>query len=152
MGQCGILDCVIRRPLPFYRSVVTRIVFIITGLSMAWALGPFGPALWHETPSLEWLHSLIPWSVLAGVFLIHSLLLWWGSLPASILADWMGVFMYGAGLIALVRTVSVGRPTNPYAITACLLAVTLYYMAAKAAQAQRAFEKRADERRVTGTL
>lgn len=133
----------IRRPLPFYRSRITRVVFIVSGLFMVWALGPFGPALWHETPSLEWLHSLLPWPVLATGFLIHCVLLWWGTVPASILADWMGVFMYSFGFIALVRTLSVGRVANPFAIAACLLAVTLYYMAAKAAQAQYSFEQEA---------
>lgn len=123
----------IRRSLPFYRSNVTRWAFILTGTYLAVSLSPWGPAEWRDTPSLRWLHTVVPFPVMVAAFAAYVAMHLLGSLRIVVLADYLGLALYGIGLVALLVTVRLDRPTNPLAIAAVALACVLHYMAGKLA-------------------
>lgn len=116
-----------------YRIPLTRWSCAITGAYLAYALSPWGPAQWRDTPSLRWLHQVLPWIALTVLFGLYTVLLAWGRLRAVIVADGIGAVLYGWELIALAVTTRTDSPTNPLAIAAVLLAMVLHIAAARLA-------------------
>jgi hypothetical protein len=125
-----------RPPMPFYRSPVTRWALFTTGFGLAMAFAPWGPTAWRNTPSLHWLHQLLPWPLISLLFAVYALLLLWGRTEAVAAADWLGLFIYGCELIALIATIRFDRPTNPFAISGVFLACILHFAAARLATFQ----------------
>jgi hypothetical protein len=111
------------RALPFYRSPVTRWALLITGVGLALAFAPWGPSAWRDTSSLRWLHQLLPWPIIALLFTVYA-------------ADWLGLFIYGCEFVALLATIRLDRPTNPFAIAGVFLACILHFAAARLATFQ----------------
>jgi hypothetical protein len=105
--------------LPFYRSPVTRWALFTTGLGLAVAFAPWGPTAWRDTPSLHWLHQLLPWPIISLLFALYALLLLWGRTEAVAAADWLGLFIYGCELVALLATIRFDRPRTPSPYRGC---------------------------------
>lgn len=126
------------RRVPFYRSIIVRYSFILSGSFLAWSLSSWGPRPWRSTPSLRWLHQVLPWPLMSAGFAVYVCLLVWGSVKSSAVADWLGLFMYGCAFIAAVVTVRFDRPTNPIGIGALFLVCVLHYAAARLAEIQGA--------------
>lgn len=126
------------RQLAFYRSHVVHVAFILTGIGMAFALSPLAPSQWRQTPSLLWLHRLLPWNLLCAGFVVYVLLLLWGTVLPTLIADFLGLFMYGCELVALLATLHVSHRTNPFAIAGLFLACVLHFAAARLATLQEA--------------
>lgn len=124
--------------LPFYRTTWTRFTFIATGAYLAVALSPWGPDQWKNTPSLRWLHLVMPWTLLAVLFAGYVLLLLWGRVEAVAVASAVGAVLYGWELVALIATLHVHRPTNPLSIAAVFLACVFHLAAARLAIIQAA--------------
>jgi hypothetical protein len=116
----------------FYRTALTRWSFIITGLGVAFTLSPFAPAAWHDTPSLRWLHHLLPFPLMACGFVLYVALLATDRLDLVIVADFLGLFMYLCELIALVVTASHNR-FNGITTAAMCLACVYHYAAGRLA-------------------
>lgn len=119
------------RRLPFYRSPITRFGLAVTGGFLAAVFSPLGPDQWRDTPSLHWLHQCLPWPLLSALFLIYTLLLIWGSLPAIVTAETIGLILYGWEFVALLVTSRTDKPTNPFALAAVLLACVLHAAAVR---------------------
>lgn len=121
-----------RAPHPFYRSPFTRVAFIITGAPLAWVMSPWGPQEWHESPSLHWLHLVLPWSLLSGLFAVYVILQVWGEIHAIAAADFIGSVLYGWEFVALAVTAQAHR-VNPIAIAAMFLAFAFHLAALRLA-------------------
>lgn len=115
--------------MPFYRTPFTRWSFIVTGLFVIYALSPLGADPWRETPSLRWLHRFFPWPVLIGLMCTYVLLLLWGAAWPTLIADGIGLVVYGWELVALLWTLDPSNPTNPLAIAAVALAAAYHFAA-----------------------
>lgn len=126
----------IRREQAFYRSSFVRWAFVGTGLLLAVVFSPWAPTDWHASPSLLWLHRFVPWPIVSGLFLIYAVLLIWGSVKASIVADWLGLFLYLCEFLALSATSS-GHPTNPIVFVALFLTCVLHLAAGRLALIER---------------
>lgn len=122
----------IRREQAFYRSRFVRWAFIVSGLLLAIVFSPWAPTNWHETPSLLWLHRFMPWPFIALLFLTYSLLLLWGTVHASVIADFLGLFLYLCDLLALLAT-SGGHAINPLVLVAMGLTCVLHFAAGRLA-------------------
>lgn len=116
----------------FYRSPVVRLAFIISGAFLTYALSPWAPEPWHDTPSLRFLHMVLPYSFMAAGFAVYTLLLL-GPIRCVIVADAIGLALYLIAFVALLVTVRFDRPTNPFAITGVALAVVLHFAACRLA-------------------
>lgn len=117
----------------FYRSPLTPVSFVIGGLFIAFTLSPLGPREWRDTYSLRLIHSLIPWPVMSGLFLAYVVLLCCRSLIAVIVADCLGLGLYGIAFAAVLLTLRLDRPANPIAIYALGLACVMHLLAVRLA-------------------
>lgn len=121
---------------PFYRGDATRFALALSGCYLTFALSPFGPTQWRNTPSLHWLHSVLPWSLLAVLFAAYTVLLLWGRVEAVGAAEVIGAVLYGWELVALIVTVQLHAPANPLAIAAVFVACVMHLAAARLAIVQ----------------
>lgn len=121
------------RPLPFYRSQWTRWLFIATGAWLTYTVSPYAPAPWHDTPSLRWLHQVLPYWLMAGLCAVYVLMLARNHLTLVIVADYLGLALYLLAFVALLATLRDWRPTNPFAIAGTLLAVGYHLHAGRLA-------------------
>lgn len=124
----------------FYRSPITPVSFVLSGAYLAFALSPWGPTAWRDTPSLRLLHQVLPWPVLSAGFVAYVVLLLTRSLTAVIIAEAVGLVFYGSGLVALLATLRPDRPANPLAIAGLFLACVLHVLALRLAVIQRETE------------
>lgn len=123
--------------VPFYRTAITQYGFALAGAFLAYALSPWAPPPWHDTPSLRWLHSVMPYSVMAGGFALYTLLLLTHRIVATVIADFIGLAAYGTGLVAVLVTLRMDRPTNPLLIASLFLACVLHFAAGRLALIQK---------------
>jgi hypothetical protein len=127
----------LRHPMPFYRSPVTRWAFVGTGLFLAYAFSPAGPAPWRDTPSLHWLHEhYLPWPVLSCLFVVYAVLAACRPVGASISGAGLGLVLYAWEFIALCATTRSAHPTNPFVLAAVVLAAVLHFAALRLAVIQ----------------
>lgn len=129
------------RPPAFYRSTMGPVGLTASGLFMFYALSPAGPAVWRETPSLLWLHRVLPWPVMAVGFLLYVVLLILGSFVWTrgyALGCWLGLYLYACGFAASVATLRLDHKTNPYLIAGTFLAGLLHYLSGRLAEIQGA--------------
>jgi hypothetical protein len=134
----------VSRPKPeFYRSEFTRWLFIICGALAGWSISPWGPKPWHETPSLQLIHTVIPWPIMTALFGIYVLLLVWGRLESVVAGCILGLGLYLCALIALVMKLDTHVPANLIATVALVLTVGYHYHAAKLARLQSAIQREA---------
>lgn len=125
----------------FYRSEFTRWLFIGTGCVSGYSISPWGPTAWRQTPSLQLLHTVIPWPVMTALFAVYVLLLLTARLPAVMAADILGLGLYLCTVIAMILTTRIGQPANLILASAGALAVGYHFMAARLAFLQIAVEE-----------
>lgn len=127
------------RQRAFYRSPVTQVAFVLTGLYMAYAFSPWGPTEWRKTPSLQQLHRGVPWPALVAAFLIYVALILAGSrsITAGALGAYFGLLLYLVGFAAMIWTLHLSHKSNPFALTGIILACVLHFGAARLATYQR---------------
>lgn len=131
----------ILRDHAFYRSTLVRATFIVSGGYLASLLSPWGPVALRNTPSLLWLDRVIPFDVLSVAFLVYTALLVWGSIEASVIADFLGLFLYLIEFIALCVTAP-GHPNNGWVFCAFVLAIVFHIAAGRLALYEREAEHR----------
>lgn len=123
---------------PFYRTPLIRFALIAAGVPLTWAFSPWGPDQWRDTPSLHWLHTVLPWSFLSLLFAGYVVLLSTGNVVAVAVAEVAGAVVFGWELVALVVTLHPARPTNPLAVAAVFLTCVFHIAAARLAIIQAA--------------
>lgn len=126
----------IRRPHPFYRSTLVRLTFIISGGYLTFLLSPWGPTGLKDSPSLLWLDRVIPFPVLSVAFLLYTALLVWGTIGATVAADFLGLFLYLIEFVALCATAH-GHPNNGWVFCAFALAIVFHVAAGRLALYER---------------
>jgi hypothetical protein len=120
-------------PLPWYRTELTRWSFIATGTFLAVSFSPWGPHQWRHTPSLELLHTVMPWPLMSAALAVYTLLLLTGRLGCAVTADFLGLFLYLSEFIALLLKLDPNRPANPFAIGGVFLAGVFHLAAGRLA-------------------
>jgi hypothetical protein len=122
------------RARSFYRSPLTPVAFVVTGLFCSWSLSPWGPQRMTEAPSLQLLRHAMPFSLMAAAFLLYVVLILTGQIRAVILADCIGGVIYLSEFLALAWTShDSSNIGNPILIAAVLLAVVLHALALRLA-------------------
>lgn len=116
----------------FYRNELVRWSFMVTGGFVAYTLSPFAPTGWHDTPSLLWLHRVLPWPILAAMFALYVVLLGTNRIGCVVVGDFLGLFMYLCELVALCVTAP-GHPVNGLAFAAFFLACVFHGAAGRLA-------------------
>lgn len=121
------------RPREFYRAPFVRYAFIVTGAFAAFALSPWAPPAWHDTASLRFITSVMPLWPMSAAFAVYVLLLLTGNLACVIVGDFLGLWLYLIGFVALAVTIRPDRPTNAMGDAAVFLAIVLHFAAARLA-------------------
>lgn len=117
----------------FYRAPFVRYAFILSGSFAAYALSPWAPRAWHDTSSLRFITSVMPLWPMAGAFAVYVALLLTGNLLCVIVADFLGLWLYLIGFVALAVTIRPDRPTNGIGDAAVFLSIVLHFAAARLA-------------------
>lgn len=94
---------------PFFRWWFVRWWFALCGGFLTVYLSPWAPREWHNTPSLHWLHQVLPYWAMSAGFLLYTILLIADRLSGVILADFLGAAMYLCETVALIWTVDLDR-------------------------------------------
>lgn len=123
------------RRLPFYRSQVSRVAMILTGIFNTVMMSPAGPPQWKHSQSLLWLdHHYIPFWLLAVAFGIYTVLILIDSWPPVTAAGCiLGMAIYTVIFLAAVASGFRGVTANPIGASALLLAVVFHYHAGRLA-------------------
>lgn len=124
------------RQLAFYRSRTVNIAMILCGAFLTFALSPWSPTQWRSTPSLIWLHRVLPWPAISIAFLVYTVLLTWGTVRAAVTASFLGLALYGFEFLALIVTAH-GHPINAFGFPVFFLVCVLHLAAGRLALFQR---------------
>lgn len=108
------------------RSELLRWCEVTLGLYLAVVFSPLGPDAWRDTPSLRWLHAILPWTLLLVLLVAYVVLVAVGQAWAYVLGSALGVVLYGWEFVALFVTLHLNAPSNPFVFAAMTLAVLLH--------------------------
>lgn len=90
---------------PQFVAPIVRWAFIVGGVALGIYLSPITPTWWHDTPSLRWLHYVLPWTVQSAGFILYALLLLSNRIGPMIAACALGAFFFLCELVALCATI-----------------------------------------------